>query len=86
MYVPRAFLFAIGCLFFWRILARVFNCQSRIGRKVALPGILVGCRKQNDGGTRVCDLCSFYGGAADVLFGGATLVLAAIAVWQWFKI
>lgn len=85
MYVPKMFLLAIACLFVWRILSRVLNCQSKIGRKLALHGMLVGCRKRDDGGIWVCDLCALYGGTADILFGAATLVFAAIGIWQWLK-
>lgn len=85
MYVPKMFLVAVACLFVWRILSRILNCRSSIGRKLALPGISVGCRKRDDGGNWVCDVCSIYGGTADMLFGVATLVFAAIGIWQWLK-
>jgi hypothetical protein len=83
MYVPKMFLVAVACFLVLRILSRVLTCQSRIGRKLALPSMTVGCRKLEDGGAWVCDVCSLYGGAAPILFGGAALVFAAIGIWQW---
>jgi hypothetical protein len=85
MYIPKMFLVAVACFIVWRILARILNCQSRIGRKLALPSMTVGCRKRDDGGVWTCDLCSWYGGTATILFGGAALVFAAIGIWQWIK-
>jgi hypothetical protein len=85
MYVPKMFLVAVACFIVWRILSRILTCQSRIGRGLALHGMLVGCRKRDDGGIWVCDVCSLYGGAADILFGGSALVCAAIGIWQWLK-
>jgi hypothetical protein len=85
MYVSKAFLVAVACFIVWRILSRVLTCQSRIGRKLALPSMAVGCRKLDDGGTWHCDVCSLYGGAATILFGGATLVFASIGLWHWLK-
>ncbi len=85
MYVPKMFLIAVACYLIWRLLSRIFTCQSRIGRKLALPGMLVGCRKRDDGGVQVCDVCSLYGTTVDILFGGATFVFAAIGIWQWLK-
>jgi hypothetical protein len=85
MYVPKMFLIAVACYIVWRILSRVLTCQSRIGQGLALRTMLVGCRKRDDGGIWVCDVCSLYGGIADFIFGGATLVFAAIGIWQWIK-
>jgi hypothetical protein len=85
MYIPKMFLLAVACLFVWWALSRVLNCQSSIGRKLASRGMLVGCRKRDNGGIWVCDLCSLYGGTADIIFGGAALVFAAIGVWQWLR-
>lgn len=83
MYVPKAILAAIGCFAVWGALSRVLTCRSTIGRKLALHGMTVGCRKQDDGTTWVCDLCAIYGGSADILLIGAATVLAAIGIWQW---
>jgi len=85
MYVPKVFLAAVACFIVWRILLRVLTCQSRIGRRLALPCMAVGCRKLDDGGTWHCDVCSLYGGTATILLGGAALVLAAVGIWQYFK-
>ncbi len=85
MYVPKMFLVAVACLIVWRILSRILTCQSRIGRRLALRGMLIGCRKRDDGGIWVCDVCSLYGGTTTILFGGAALVFAAIGIWQWLK-
>ncbi len=85
MYVPKVFLVAVACFVTWRILSRILTCQSRIGRKLALPSMAVGCRKLDDGGIWYCDVCSLYGGTATVLFGGAALVFAAVGIWQWLK-
>jgi len=85
MFVPKMPLIAVACFFLWSILSRVLTCQSRVGRKLALPGMLVGCRKRDDGGIWVCDVCSLYLGAVDILLGGATLVFATIGIWQWLK-
>jgi len=82
MYVPKTFLVAFACFIVWRILSRILTCQSRIGRSLARPHMAVGCRKRDDGGIWICDVCSMYGGAAAILFGGA-LVFAAIGIWQW---
>lgn len=85
MYVPKMFLVAIACFIIWRILFRVLTCRSKIGQKLALPSMAVGCRKLDDGGIWCCDVCSLYGGTATVLFGGTALVFAAVGIWQWFK-
>jgi hypothetical protein len=85
MYVPKMFLIAVACFIVWRILSRILNCENRIGRNLALSNMTVGCRKREDGGVWSCDVCSLYGGTATILFGGAALVFAAIAIWQWFK-
>ncbi len=85
MYVPKMFLVAVACFIVYRILSRVLTCQSRIGRKLALPSMAVGCRKLDDGGIWTCDVCSLYGGTATIVFGGAAFVFAAIGVWQWLK-
>ena len=85
MYVPKMFLVAVACYVAWRILSRLLTCQSRIGRSLALRTMRVGCRKRDDGGIWVCDVCSLYGGAADFLFGGAALVFAAIGIWQLLR-
>ena len=85
MYVSKAFLAAIGCLIVWQILSRVLTCQSRIGRKLALPSMAVGCHKLDDGGIWHCDVCSFYGGAATILFGGTALTFAVVGILQLLK-
>jgi len=85
MYVPKMFLLAVACWSVGWILSRVLTCQTAIGRGLALHGMLVGCRKRDDGGTWVCDVCSLYGGTAAIIFGGAALVFAVIGVWQWLK-
>jgi hypothetical protein len=85
MYVPKIFLVAVALFFVWLILSRVLTCQTAIGRGLAVHGMLVGCRKRDDGGIWVCDVCSLYGSVADILFGGAALVCAAIGIWQWLK-
>jgi len=85
MYVPRVFLLAAACLILWRILYSTFTCQNRVGRKLALPSMSVGCRKLDDGGVWHCDVCTLYGGTATVLFGGAAFVFVAIGIWQWLK-
>ncbi len=85
MYVPKMILIAVGCFVVWLILSRLLTCQTRIGRSLALNSMLVGCRKRDDGGIWVCDLCSLYGGTADFIFGGGALVFAAIGIWQWIK-
>ena len=82
MYLPKAFLAAMACLIAWWILSRILNYRSNIGRKLALPGMTVGCRKQDNGAIWVCDLCAFYGGTVDILLIGAALVLAAIGIWR----
>jgi hypothetical protein len=85
MYVPKMFLAAIACYVVCRILSRFLTCQSRIGRSLALPGMLVGCRQRDDGGIWICDVCSLYSGTAAIIFGGAAIVFAAIGIWQWFR-
>ena len=85
MHVPKMLLLAVACFIVWRILARILNCQSRIGRSLALPSMMVGCRKRDDGGVWSCDVCSLYGGTATILFGGAALISAVIGIWQLLK-
>ncbi len=83
MYVPKIFLAAIACLATWTITSRILTCRSRVGRRLALPGMMVGCRKQDNGTIHVCDVCSLYGGSADILLLGAALVLVVIGIWRW---
>lgn len=82
MYIPNSFLFAGGCYVVMKVLARVLSCRSRIGRALALPHMMVGCRKFEDDSILSCDVCGLYGCTATVLFGGGMLVFLAIGVWQ----
>jgi hypothetical protein len=83
--MPKMFLVAVACYIIWRILAHILTCQNSVGRRLALPGMSVGCRKRDDGGIWYCDVYSIYGGTAQILFGGATLLFAAIGIWQRFR-
>ncbi len=85
MYVSEMFFAAAACLIVWRILYRVLTCHSRIGRKLALPSMAVGCRTLDDGGIWHCDVCSLYGGTVTILFGGTALVFAFVGIWQWIR-
>jgi hypothetical protein len=85
VYVPKTFLVAIACFIVWWILSRILTCQSSIGRKLALPGMAIFCRKLDDGGIWHCDVCSLYGGTAAILFGGTALVFAVVGIWQLLK-
>lgn len=84
MYVPKMFLIAVAFFIAYQSVSRWLTCQSKIGRMLARPGMMVGCRKRNDGGTFHCDVCSLYGGTSSLILGGAALVFAAIGAWQWF--
>jgi hypothetical protein len=85
MYVPKMFLVAVACLIVSQNLSSALSCKSRIGRRLALPTMSVGCRKLDDGAVWRCDVCSMYGGTATILFGGAAFVFAAIGIWQRLK-
>ena len=85
MYVPNLVLIEFALYVLWSLLSRVLNCQSSIGRSLALRGMLVGCRKREDGGVWTCDLCGLYGGVADFILLGAMLICGGIGIWQWIK-
>ncbi|HEU5409174.1 MAG TPA: hypothetical protein VFU48_15510 [Nitrospira sp.] len=85
MYVPKMILIAVALYIVWSAASRVLNCQSSIGRALAPRGMLVGCRKREDGGEWTCDLCSIYGGTADIVLLGAAVVCGTIGIWQWIK-
>jgi hypothetical protein len=85
MYVPKVFLVAASCSIVCWILSRTLTCQSRIGRKLALHSMVVGCRKLDNGGIWRCDVCTLYSGTAIAIFGGAALTFAAIGIWQWLR-
>lgn len=82
MYVPDAFVAAAGCFIAYEALPRVLTCKSSIGRRLALPSMWVGCRKMSDGSKWICDVCALYGVLVTILFGGGTIVFAAIGVWH----
>ncbi len=81
MYIPDNFVYAGACYLGYRILGPLLGCQS-IGGKLALRGMLVGCRKIPNGGIWHCDVCALYRSPVEIILLGAMVVFATMGVWK----